>query len=172
MSQKIIWKDAQRMTCLPGVRFIHLPTYADDRGSLIEFWRSDEQWFSPEMGYFSTTLPGKTRGPHEHKRQSDCFIFVTPGMRLFLWENRPKYVTTSAMAEERLRWSGLVPWPDGPAVCKVIIPPGVVHAYQNQGDAPASVINIPDELYRGQGKSWPVDEIRHEGKEDSPFKLW
>lgn len=53
----------------------------------------------------------------------------------------------------------------------VAIPPGVVHGYRNTGDEPALVVNAPNRLYAGCGRSEPVDEIRHEERADSPFRL-
>jgi len=50
-----------------------------------------------------------------------------------------------------------------------VIPPGVVHAYRNDGDADALVTNFPDTLYAGEGKRGQVDEIRHEDMDNSPF---
>jgi dTDP-4-dehydrorhamnose 3,5-epimerase len=53
----------------------------------------------------------------------------------------------------------------------VIVPPGVVHAYKNVGIENGLVFNAPDRLYAGEGKKSPVDEVRHEEVEDSPFLL-
>jgi dTDP-4-dehydrorhamnose 3,5-epimerase len=53
----------------------------------------------------------------------------------------------------------------------LIVPPGVVHAYQNVGGVPGLVFNCPNRLYKGAGRQEPVDEIRHEEDPDSPFKL-
>jgi dTDP-4-dehydrorhamnose 3,5-epimerase len=33
------------------------------------------------------------------------------------------------------------------------------------------VINLPNQLYAGQGKQEPVDEIRHEDDRDSPYQI-
>jgi len=51
----------------------------DRRGWLAEIYRRDEIDFQPAMSYVSLTRPGVIRGPHEHKYQSDCFIFIGPG---------------------------------------------------------------------------------------------
>jgi dTDP-4-dehydrorhamnose 3,5-epimerase len=53
----------------------------------------------------------------------------------------------------------------------VIIPPGVVHAYKNVTEESGWVFNGPNALYAGEGKSQPVDEIRHEDIENSPYIL-
>lgn len=53
----------------------------------------------------------------------------------------------------------------------VVIPPGVVHAYKNIGSVDGVVMNFPDRLYAGPGRTEPVDEIRHEDDPESPFKI-
>ena len=115
------------------------------------------------MAYVSATNPGIVRGPHEHKEQSDCFIFIGPGMfRLYLWENRkdkPNYrkLETLDVGESN------------PVM--VIVPPGVVHGYKCISDIPAHSINLPDRLYKGQDKMDGIDEIRWESDPKSPFKI-
>ena len=154
------------MKCdIEGVEIRELTRHADDRGWLIELFRSDEietEQF-PAMGYFSVTRPGVTRGPHEHRVQSDHFCFVGPStFRLYLWDNRPesasrgKKVTLEAGEEQPLA---------------VLVPPGVVHAYRNVGEVDGLVFNAPNRLFRGEGRTEPVDEIRHEDDPSSPFKL-
>jgi len=53
----------------------------------------------------------------------------------------------------------------------VVVPPGVVHGYKCVSPNDAYCINIPDKLWRGDGKKEEVDEIRWETKEDSPYKI-
>ncbi|NQT38825.1 MAG: dTDP-4-dehydrorhamnose 3,5-epimerase family protein, partial [Planctomycetes bacterium] len=53
----------------------------------------------------------------------------------------------------------------------VIVPPGVVHAYKNTSDISGWVFNAPNRLYAGEGKSEPVDEIRHEDCAESVFQM-
>jgi dTDP-4-dehydrorhamnose 3,5-epimerase len=53
----------------------------------------------------------------------------------------------------------------------VLIPPGVVHAYENIGGKPGMVVNCPNRLYAGEHKKDPVDEIRHEDDPETIFKL-
>ncbi|HRK20871.1 MAG TPA: WxcM-like domain-containing protein [Fimbriimonadaceae bacterium] len=147
---------------LPGVRIVPLKKYADSRGWLTELFRDDElpDGFRPAMGYLSVTLPGVARGPHEHVHQTDCFAFLSGTFELILWENR-----AGRPAERHSLYVG----ENNPAV--IFVPPGVVHAYRNVGDSDAFVLNFPDRLYAGPGKSEPVDEIRHEGDPDSPFQM-
>ncbi len=142
-----------------------LKLYHDARGWLVELFRHDELdselW--PRMSYASMTLPGVTRGPHEHEDQSDGFAFFGPSdFRLYTWDTRPKSPT-------RGHRTTLVVGASNP--CAVWIPPGVVHAYRNIGDVPGLVFNAPNRLYAGWGKTEPVDEIRHEEADPEVFPM-
>ena len=71
---------------LPGVHIFEIAKFEDERGWLMEAFRSDELEFLPEMAYVSQTLPGVMRGPHEHRDQTDFFVFIGPGVfDLHLW---------------------------------------------------------------------------------------
>ncbi|MFH1918729.1 MAG: dTDP-4-dehydrorhamnose 3,5-epimerase family protein [Planctomycetota bacterium] len=150
---------------IEGVIVRPLARFADARGSLIELYREDElpAPAHPVMGYLSQTLPGVVRGPHEHREQSDCFAFVGPGnFKLYLWDTREDSPTSgnrqTLLVGESNRQS-------------VVIPPGVVHAYKNIGQAPGLVFNGPNRLYAGEGGKQPIDEIRHEDRPGSPFVM-
>ena len=65
---------------IDGVVMRPLKFYHDSRGWLVELFRQDElvqEWW-PVMTYVSQTLPGVTRGPHEHVDQTDGFAFIGP----------------------------------------------------------------------------------------------
>jgi dTDP-4-dehydrorhamnose 3,5-epimerase len=146
---------------IPGVIARPLKKFTDPRGWLIELFRDDElpAGFEPTMGYLSLTHPGVARGPHEHVEQSDGFVFLSGTFEITLWENRPgkekvKQVITAGESNPLF----------------LVVPPGVVHAYRNVGEADAIVLNFPDKLYAGWQKKEPVDVIRHEDN-DSEFKV-
>jgi len=150
---------------IKGVIIKELAQNSDQRGWLIELFRRDE--IAPEdypvMSYLSMTIPGAIRGPHEHKYQTDLFCFTGPStFRIHLWDNRknsPTYgrkCTLEAGQDNRLM---------------IIIPPGVVHAYQNIGDCEGLIFNAPNRLYAGEGKRDRVDEIRYEDDPNSEFRL-
>jgi dTDP-4-dehydrorhamnose 3,5-epimerase len=150
---------------IDGVIIKPLSFYHDRRGWLVELFRQDEVppeiW--PVMTYVSQTLPGVTRGPHEHVDQTDGFAFVGPSdFKLFLWDTRESSQTRGHRTVTVLGASS-------PAA--VWIPPGVVHAYRNIGDIPGLVFNAPNRLYAGWGKKEPVDEIRHEDAAPGVFPL-
>jgi dTDP-4-dehydrorhamnose 3,5-epimerase len=150
---------------IDGIIWKPLRTYHDGRGWLCELFRHDELpgEFHPVMAYVSMTEPGVTRGPHEHAEQADCFCFIGPSnFKLYLWDNRPASPTYRAYQTE-------VVGAERPML--VVIPVGVVHAYQNVGAEPGLVYNCPNRLYKGPGRKEPVDEIRHEADAKSLYRL-
>jgi len=142
-----------------------LAKFLDERGWLSELFRLDELdgMMKPAMAYLSMTRPGVARGPHEHAEQTDYFCFLGPSnFKIYLWDRRPG---SPSYGVRQVFYAGL----DAPAM--VVVPPGVVHAYKNVGIENGLVFNAPDRLYAGEGKMSPVDEIRHEDLEGSPFHL-
>ena len=143
----------------------NLHKFDDRRGWLSELFRQDElaSEFFPVMAYISSTRPGVTRGPHEHVDQADLFCFLGPSnFKLRMWDNRsdsPTFRNTMT----------LVVGENDPKA--VLIPKGVVHAYQNVGDLDGIVINCPNRLYMGKGRSEAIDEIRHEDNPDTIFRM-
>jgi dTDP-4-dehydrorhamnose 3,5-epimerase len=153
------WKEGD----IDGVAITPLRLFTDDRGWLTETFRDDElpDGFKPAMSYMSATHPGVTRGPHEHREQTDLFAFSGPGTFMVrLWDNRkssPTFgLTMSALAGE-----------ETPST--IMIPPGIVHAYKNVSDHDAYYVNYPDKLFAGEKKSEPIDEIRHEDADPQEF---
>jgi len=150
---------------IAGVVVRELRKFTDSRGWLVELFRHDDlaAQFYPAMAYISSTHPGVTRGPHEHMDQADLFGFIGPSnFKLRMWDNRKdsetfQYVMTVVVGE------------DNPA--SVLVPLGVVHAYKNVSGVSGIVINCPNRLYRGQGKQWPIDEIRHEDDPNTLFRI-
>ena len=148
-----------------GVVVRKLNRYFDDRGWLTELFRKDEldEEFLPAMSYISSTNPGVTRGPHEHWDQADLFCFIGPSnFKIRLWDNRKDSETFGSVMT-------LVVGQDNPAA--VLIPAGVVHGYQNVGSVDGIVINCPNRLYAGAGRTEEVDEIRHENDDESIFSM-
>ena len=138
-----------------------LVRFVDERGFLLETFRMDvlPQDLRPVMSYVSYTEPGVTRGPHEHACQTDVFAFVGPAnFKVVLWDNRKQSAT---YGHKMALFAGQ----DSPRL--LVVPPGVVHAYQNVSRTQSGmVINYPDRLYGGWHKKEGVDEIRHEDQQD------
>jgi dTDP-4-dehydrorhamnose 3,5-epimerase len=148
-----------------GVVIRKLGKAVDSRGWLSELFRNDELdgEFIPTMAYISSTNPGVTRGPHEHRDQADLFCFIGPSnFKLRMWDNREesetfRYVTTVVVGQEN--------------PSSVLVPAGVVHAYQNIGSTEGIVINCPNRLYKGPGRKEDVDEIRHEADPQTIYRM-
>ncbi|OPZ22877.1 MAG: dTDP-4-dehydrorhamnose 3,5-epimerase [candidate division BRC1 bacterium ADurb.BinA364] len=148
-------------TGINGVAAFELRAFGDDRGWLAEVFRQDAFDHAPAMAYVSVTRPGKARGPHEHLAQSDLFVFAGPGeFEVYLYDGRAASPTRSAS------WSGRF---GESRRAGMIVPPGVIHAYRCVSPVDGWVVNLPNRLYAGVGKSGPVDEIRHENLPASPF---
>ena len=138
--------------------------YYDDRGWLANFARHDElaEQFFPVMSYISFTKPGVQRGPHKHVDQADLFCFIGPStFELRLWddEDSPTYQNMMTL---------VVGESDAKAV---VVPKGIVHGYKNVGNIDGMVINCPNRLYMGPNKAEPIDEIRHEDRPDTVFRM-
>ncbi|MCK5320578.1 dTDP-4-dehydrorhamnose 3,5-epimerase family protein [Candidatus Parcubacteria bacterium] len=137
--------------------------YEDERGWLAEVFREDEIDFHIEMSYVSSTKPGVIRGPHEHKYQSDFFVFIGPGdFELHLWDRRENSETYKEYVKIKVGESNL---------CSVIVPPGVVHGYKCISNNNAWCVNMPNKLYKGKNKQEEIDEIRWEQDKNSPYKI-
>jgi dTDP-4-dehydrorhamnose 3,5-epimerase len=150
---------------IKGVVVRKLNRYFDSRGWLTELFRCDEldKEFFPAMAYISSTSPGVTRGPHEHRDQADLFCFLGPSnFKLRVWDNRKDSETFGCMTT-------MIVGQDNPA--SVLIPAGVVHGYQNVGDVDGIVFNCPNRLYGGAGRKEEVDEIRHENDGETAFRM-
>jgi dTDP-4-dehydrorhamnose 3,5-epimerase len=145
---------------IEGVIIRKLGVYTDERGWLSELFRDDETDFRPAMAYISMTKAGVTRGPHEHMDQSDFFCFFG-NFRLYLWDNRKGPSQYGERFELDTRGKPVT----------VIVPPRVVHAYKNMGPGEGLVLNMPDRLFKGRGKTGPVDEVRYENDPGSPFRI-
>ena len=146
---------------IKGVIIEKLNKLYDERGFLAETFRIDNlpEGIRPMMSYISYTKPRITRGPHEHKEQTDIFCFIGPGnFKVKLWDNRKESDNYGNCLE--------VIGGEGNPI-KAVVPPGVVHGYKNISEGvDGMVLNYPDKLYRGWDKKEEVDEIRHEDKED------
>jgi dTDP-4-dehydrorhamnose 3,5-epimerase len=149
------------MKNIDGVEVKVLKSNEDDRGWLAEIFRKDQipELLNPAMGYVSCTRPGIVRGPHEHYVQWDYFVFLTGTWNVKLWDSRPESNTKGLINLFKV---------DVPTI--VIVPAGVVHAYANIGQRNGLVLNLPNELYRGEGKTEAVDEVRHEDNPEYPVQ--
>ncbi len=153
-----------KRAAIDGVVITPIRKYVDERGWLAETYRNDDldRTFHPVMAYTSLTLPWVTRGPHEHVEQADLFLFIGPGnFKIWLWDNRKGSPTF---------WNKQIVFGGQDYPLRVLVPPGVVHAYKNVSDQCSVVQNYPNQLFMGHDKKSPIDEIRHEEDVQTPFK--
>ncbi|MFH1522784.1 MAG: dTDP-4-dehydrorhamnose 3,5-epimerase family protein [Patescibacteria group bacterium] len=155
---------------IEGVIIKKLNKNDDQRGWLAEIWRSDEapilesgKGYKPVMSYISVTKPGKVRGPHEHVKQYDCFVFAGPGtFEIYLWDNRKKSETNGEYLKIKVGEKNQT---------LVVVPPGVVHGYKCVSNIDGWCVNLPNKLYRGKNKKEEVDEIRWEEEANGPYVI-
>ena len=148
---------------IKDVKITKLNKFEDERGWLVELYRDDETDYRPVMAYASYTKHNVVRGPHEHKAQADFFVFAGPGdFELHLWDRREGSPTQGEYFKETFGERN-------PA--SVIVTAGVVHGYKCVSENGGFSINLPDKLYKGEGKTEEVDEIRWEKDPQSPYKI-
>lgn len=140
---------------MDGVRIAALKSYGTAGGVLSEVWRGDwGDWVCrPAQVYVEELSSGVVKGPHEHRWQTDQFVFFGR-VAIALHDARSDKKGGLGRHLEILDGSFRVPH-------LVTIPPGVVHAYIGLGGK-FVVLNLPNRLYRGRERSGKVDEIRHE----------
>jgi len=148
---------------IKGVVIKKIKKFEDVRGWLTEIYRKDSDNIHAAMSYVSFTKFNVARGPHEHLKQTDFFVFIGPGdFELYLWDNRKDSETYKEEMKFVVGESNKV---------SVLVPPGVVHGYKSISKNGSISINLPDKLYAGKNKKEKVDEIRHENDKNSPFKI-
>ena len=124
---------------IDGVKLKELNVIPDDRGSLMEMWRSDDPDFQAfGQVYMTTVYPGIVKGWHYHKKQTDHFVCVSGMAKVALHDGREGSSTKGETDEFVIGWQNQK---------LLIIPPGVYHGFTAVGTEPASIINVPTELY-------------------------
>lgn len=127
--------------------------FKDDRGMLVELWRTDDEKGNivpPKMSYWSLTNALVLRGPHEHSSQVDEFIS---------WFNRMVYQLYNPETGEMFHFVT-----DPTKIYRITVGIGIIHSYRNLELRPITTGNFPTSLFMGENKKSPIDEIRHEEK--------
>jgi len=124
---------------IDGVKVKDLKVIPDERGLLMEMWRSDDPDFE-RFGqcYVTMVYPGVVKAWHYHKKQTDHFVCVGGMAKVVLHDRRDGSSTFGETNEFVIGWQ---------RQRMVIIPKGVYHGFTAVGNEPASIINIPTELY-------------------------
>lgn len=144
---------------IAGVEAKTLKVIPDERGRLMEIFRSDDELFT-RFGqvYMTTAYPGVVKGWHYHKQQSDNMAVVRGMMKLVLYDSREDSATHGQVNEFFFG-------EHNPLLIK--IPPFVFHGFKAVSECEAIVINIPTEPYN-YGEP---DEFRvHPHDNDIPYE--
>jgi len=112
---------------------------ADERGSLMEILRSDEEIFD-RFGqvYVSLNFPNVIRAWHWHERQLDFFAVVKGMAKVVLYDSREDSPTKGEVNEFFLGERNNI---------LLKIPRRVIHGYKTIGVEPSLLLNFPTELY-------------------------
>jgi dTDP-4-dehydrorhamnose 3,5-epimerase len=133
---------------IDGVRVVPLKLVVNERGSLMEVQRRDDEHF-PGFGqlYVTSTKPGTIKAWYRHHRQVDQIAAVTGRFELAMYDARPESPTRDRVQRVQLGR-------DEPKL--VQIPPGVWHGFRALGDAEAFLLHLNNEPH-----AWgAVDEDR------------
>jgi dTDP-4-dehydrorhamnose 3,5-epimerase len=125
---------------IDGATIRRLPVIPDERGFLMEIFRSDDPEFQAfGQVYLSVVYPGVVKGWHYHKAQTDHFCVVKGMAKVVLLDRREGSPTHGEVNEFFLGERN-------PAI--LTIPNLVLHGMKGIGVEPAYLINIPDVPYR------------------------
>ncbi|MBI2953269.1 MAG: dTDP-4-dehydrorhamnose 3,5-epimerase family protein [Chloroflexi bacterium] len=124
---------------IKGVEIKELRVNADERGSLMEILRADDEIFD-RFGqvYVSLNYPNVIRAWHYHKRQDDLFVVVKGMIKVVLYDSRTDSPTSGELNEFFLGERNNV---------LLRIPRGVMHGYKTVGTEPSLLLNFPTEVY-------------------------
>ncbi|MDP2182320.1 MAG: dTDP-4-dehydrorhamnose 3,5-epimerase family protein [Actinomycetota bacterium] len=124
---------------IDGVKLKDLRVMPDDRGMLMEMWRSDDPDFQGfGQVYITWVYPGVVKAWHYHKKQTDHFVCVFGMAKVGLYDSREDSPTKGETNTFVIGWQ---------RQRLLIIPNGVYHGFTAVGTEPAGIINIPTELY-------------------------
>ena len=114
-------------SALPGVRYGHLTSHGDVRGTFTELWRASNPAGGPDpfvQANLSTSSRGVLRGLHLHRRQLDYWVIVGGRAFVALVDARGQLggaTATATTAPVETRELGLGDW--------VVIQAGVAHGF-------------------------------------------
>jgi len=141
-----------------GVKIKKLNAIPDERGRLMEIFRSDDEMFT-KFGqvYLTSAYPSVVKAWHYHKKQDDHFFVVSGMMKVVLYDARNDSPTKGEVNEFFLG-------ENNPTLLH--IPRLVYHGFKCISDKESIVINIPTETYNYKDP----DEFRIDPhKNDIPY---
>lgn len=122
-----------------GVKVKQLKPIPDERGSVMEIFRSDDPEFE-KFGqvYMTTAYPGVVKGWHYHKIQTDNMAAIKGMMKLVIYDGRKDSPTYKELNEFFI---GI----HNPLL--VQIPKLIYHGFKCISEEEATIINCPTEPY-------------------------
>ena len=143
---------------IDGVEVKELRVIPDERGSLMEILRKDDEIFQ-QFGqvYMTTTYPNVVKAWHYHKIQTDNVTVVKGMLKLVLYDPREGSPTKGEINEFFI----------GEHNPKLVqIPKEVYHGWMCISETAAIVINVSTEVYNRK----EPDEFRlHPHENDIPY---
>ncbi len=127
------------MEYISGVKVRKLRLIPDDRGWLMEMFRSDWEEFEKfGQTYVTACYPGVIKAWHYHKGQTDHFICVSGMAKVVLYDPRENSPTRGMVNE-------FIMGTLNPILVK--IPNGVYHGFTAVGNDLTTIVNVPTALY-------------------------
>lgn len=124
---------------IDGIIIKDLKVFPDDRGTLMEMWRSDDEDFrSFGQAYVTSAYPGVVKAWHHHERQTDHWVCLVGTAKVGLYDGREASPT---FGETQTVYLGV----GAPRL--LIIPAGVEHGFTPVGGQECMILNIPDRLF-------------------------
>ena len=125
---------------IKDVKTKKLKVIPDERGTLMEILRSDDNAFLDKFGqvYMTTAYPGVVKGWHYHKLQDDNVVVIKGMIKLVLYDRRERSPTYGEINEFFIGEKKPI---------LVHIPVGVVHGFKGIGVQEAIIINTVTEPY-------------------------
>lgn len=124
---------------IEGLIVRSLTVNADERGSLTELLRSDDELFRRfGQAYASLNYPGVVRAWHWHEKQWDYWVTVQGMVKAVCFDRRADSTTAGQIVETFMGEHRPV---------QLVIPPGVAHGYKTIGTMASILINFPTEVY-------------------------
>jgi dTDP-4-dehydrorhamnose 3,5-epimerase len=124
---------------IDGVEIKRLRVIPDERGRLMEIFRSDDAVFK-KFGqvYMTTTYPGVIKGWHYHKLQEDNIAVIKGMLKVVLFDNRDSSPTKGEVNE-------FFAGEHNPIL--IHVPVGLLHGWKCVGETEAIVVNTVTEPY-------------------------
>ena len=127
------------MKLIQGVETRELRLIPDERGFLMEMWRSDwPEFLKFGQAYITACYPGVVKAWHYHKKQWDNFVCLYGMAKVVLHDPREDSPTKGVINEFHVGQLN-------PLLIK--IPPLVFHGFTAEGREITLIANFPTELY-------------------------